>query len=140
MKEAKQVKTRRCPHEIQRNHKRSFLEPSSDHRDHGDAAMNPGTSNADLLVLKSDWGEDLVDCTSTRPFLQGRANALDITIVYRTFHTGRELAYWLRKMFMARSKPRLVPELGRPESAEFPMVGVPSGAFAAGVERCRRHP
>lgn len=69
--------------------------------------MSPGTRNADLLVLESDWGEDLVDCTSTRPFLQGLANALDITIVYRTFHTGRDLTYWLRKMFLARSKPRI---------------------------------
>lgn len=39
--------------------------------------MSPGSRNADLLVLESDWGEDLVDCTSTMPFLQGLANALD---------------------------------------------------------------
>ena len=69
--------------------------------------MSPSTRNADLLVLESDWGEDLVDARSTRPFLEGLASALDITIVYRTFHTGRDLTHWLRQMFLARSMPRI---------------------------------
>ncbi len=69
--------------------------------------MSAGTKNADLLVLESDWGEDLIDSRSTRPFLEGLANALDITIVYRTFHTGRDLQHWLRKMFLAKGKPHI---------------------------------
>jgi hypothetical protein len=67
--------------------------------------MSAGTKNSDLLVLESDWGEDLVDARSTRPFLEGLASALDITIVYRTFHTGRDLTHWLRQMFLAKGKP-----------------------------------
>ena len=90
------------PHEIYRGQERS---PSSVCCNHVAVAMSPGTKNADLLVLESDWGEDLVDSRSTRPFLEGLANALDITIVYRTFHTGHDLTHWLRKMFQARSKP-----------------------------------
>lgn len=69
--------------------------------------MSPPARNADLLVLESDWGEDLVDARSTRPFLEGLASALDITIVYRTFHTARDLTHWLRQMFLARAKPRI---------------------------------
>ena len=67
--------------------------------------MSAGSKNADLLVLESDWGEDLVDSRSTRPFLEGLASALDITTVCRTFHTGRDLEHWLHQMFSARSKP-----------------------------------
>jgi hypothetical protein len=69
--------------------------------------MSTGTRNADLLVLESDWGEDLVDSRSMRPFLEGLASALDITIVYRTFHTGRDLQHWLRQMFLAKGRPRI---------------------------------
>jgi hypothetical protein len=69
--------------------------------------MSAGARNADLLVLESDWGEDLIDSRSTRPFLEGLASALDITIVYRTFHTARDLQHWLRQMFLAKGRPRI---------------------------------
>jgi hypothetical protein len=69
--------------------------------------MSAGTRNADLLVLESDWGEDLVDSRSMRPFLEGLAATLDIAIVYRTFHTGRDLTHWLRQMFLAKGRPRI---------------------------------
>jgi hypothetical protein len=67
--------------------------------------MSLDASNADLLVLESDWGEDLCDCRTSRPFLEGLANVLGITVVYRTFHSGRNLEHWLHQMFMTRSKP-----------------------------------
>jgi hypothetical protein len=69
--------------------------------------MSASTRNADLLVLESDWGEDLADNRSTRPFLEGLASALDITIVFRSFHAARDLTHWLRQMFLAQSKPRI---------------------------------
>ena len=59
--------------------------------------MSADTRDADLLVLESDWGEDLVDSRSTHPFLEGLASAFDITVVYRTFHTRRDLTHWLRQ-------------------------------------------
>ena len=64
--------------------------------------------SADILMLESDWGEDLVDSTSARPFVDGFANALGMTMVYRTFHTGRDLGHWLREAFRAKAKPRVV--------------------------------
>jgi hypothetical protein len=70
--------------------------------------MSAGTRNADLLVLESDWGEDLVDCKSSRPFIEGLASALGITAVFRSFHTGRDLEYWLRQVFLSKSSPRVV--------------------------------
>lgn len=69
--------------------------------------MSASRKNAYLLVLESDWGEDLVDCRSTRPFLEGLASALDITVVYRSFHTGRDLQHWLHEMFMAPGNPSI---------------------------------
>jgi hypothetical protein len=69
--------------------------------------MRTGTKNADLLVLESDWGEDLVDNGRTRPFLEGLASALGILVGCRTFHTGCDLQHWLHQIFSARSKPRM---------------------------------
>jgi len=70
--------------------------------------MSPSARNADLLVLESDWGEDLEDCRSSRPFIEGLASALGITVVYRTFHTSRNLTHWLRQVFLSKRSPRVV--------------------------------
>lgn len=107
---SKSLELRGWPHDKCHYQKRSVLEPSP-HGDHlGDfrrAVMSVSTDNADLLVLESDWGEDLADNTSTRPFLEGLAAALDITIVFRTFHSARDLTHWLRQMFKAKRRPSI---------------------------------
>lgn len=70
--------------------------------------MRPSARNADVLVLESDWGEDLIDCKSARPFIEGLASALGITAVFRSFHTGRDLTHWLRQVFLSKWSPRIV--------------------------------
>ena len=64
--------------------------------------------NADLLVLESDWGEDLRDCTSTSPFFEGLTAALGLVVVFRSFHSGGDLEHWLRQVFLSRRRPRIV--------------------------------
>ena len=70
--------------------------------------MNRNPRNADILVLESDWGEDLIDTRSTRPFVEGLASALEITAVFRTFHSGRDLEHWMHQVFLSKRKPRIV--------------------------------
>ena len=70
--------------------------------------MNRNPRNADILVLESDWGEDLIDTRSTRPFVEGLARALEITAVFRTFHSGRDLEHWMHQVFLSKGKPEVV--------------------------------
>ena len=105
--------------------------------------MSRGEKNADLLVLESDWGEDLVDSRSTRPFLEGLASALDITIVYRTFHTARDLQHWLRQMFTAKGRPGIAYISshgdGRFLRASLADVGIDLRRVLAAAARGTRH-
>jgi len=50
----------------------------------------------------------LVDCKSSRPFIEGLASALGVTTVFRSFHTGRDLEHWLHQVFMSKRSPRVV--------------------------------
>jgi hypothetical protein len=91
------------PHEIYRDQELASVFCGRDLR-----VMSPIVRNADILVLESDWGEDLVDCKSARPFIEGFASALGITTVFRSFHTGRDLTHWLRQVFLSSRSPRVV--------------------------------
>ena len=87
----------------------SFLDrPRSDLVLSSGGTVNHTPRNADILVLESDWGEDLCDAKSTRPFIEGLADALGITAVFRSFHTGRDLEHWMHQVFLSGRKPRIV--------------------------------
>lgn len=70
--------------------------------------MNRNAKNADVLILECDWGEDLVSAKSTRPLIEGWANAEGIATVYRGYHDGRDLVHWLRQAFRSSGKPRAI--------------------------------
>jgi hypothetical protein len=50
----------------------------------------------------------LIGAKSTRPLIEGWANAEGITTVYRGYHDGRDLVHWLRLAFRSTGGPRAI--------------------------------